>query len=530
MSKKSSGSGGQPVGACLRCPDGLDLPALQRGLAAAYQLRAADPERQSFIFHDTFDWRLWFAGRLLCQTGESVELVARGPGWPGAAAARQQLGPVWSRLAGEWPPGPVRDAVAPLAGPRALLPVAEIMAVEQAVEVLDRDHRVVFRCDLSEWSLSGNPAVPFCRLCRPRPLSEYPRAAAAVSRQLRALGLVEDVRGPVAEALDRLGRAPAPYTLRPAFGLAPADPAREAVRKIVPRMLALARSQESGIAADLDREFLHDYRICLRKVRSILTLLKDVYPPRETARLKRICGTLTRATNSLRDLDVLLLDHGVRRESLPEGLRGGLDPLLESLQAARRAEHERVRRYLESAAYRRRIEGLIAFFTQPDQLPVSPNSAAPILPLVSRRIFRRYRRILRESRAIHRRSPDSAMHAIRIQGKKLRYLLEFFGELFDPGELDGLLRRLRQLQYRLGRFNDCAVQQKSLLRYWQDLPPSTAAASALAVGGMVALLHHQQQRQRRRAEKALARFRAPKIRRRVRAVFKSRPARTASPV
>ena len=60
-----------------------------------------------------------------------------------------------------------------------------------------------------------------------------------------------------------------------------------------------------------------------------------------------------------------------------------------------------------------------------------------------------------------------AVHRLRIECKKLRYLMEFFAELFPKEEGSAVLRLLRRLQTRLGEFNDALVQQRSLMNYWE---------------------------------------------------------------
>jgi CHAD domain-containing protein len=73
--------------------------------------------------------------------------------------------------------------------------------------------------------------------------------------------------------LRQQGTAPRQYTLRPAFDLAPELPARETARRIIHKILGISRQNEAGIIDDIDTEFLHDYRICLRKIRSVLSLI-----------------------------------------------------------------------------------------------------------------------------------------------------------------------------------------------------------------------------------------------------------------
>jgi hypothetical protein len=70
--------------------------------------------------------------------------------------------------------------------------------------------------------------------------------------------------------------------------------------------LACARSNEHGIRQDLDPECLHEYRVNLRRIRSLLGLLKEVLDNDARKQLGYRFADLMRPTNALRDLDVML--------------------------------------------------------------------------------------------------------------------------------------------------------------------------------------------------------------------------------
>ncbi len=54
---------------------------------------------------------------------------------------------------------------------------------------------------------------------------------------------------------------------------------------------------------------------------------------------------------------------------------------------------------------------------------------------------------------------DEVVHQLRINCKKLRYLMEFFAPLFPENEIKTLIKALKLLQDNLGNFNDYSVQQ-----------------------------------------------------------------------
>ena len=293
----------------LQLPDGLDVFALGEGLQPVFQIRMFPPAHGKRSFYDTFEWTLWFNNMMLYHDGSSIVCSTMHQGWTGTTLAMEPSARGPDPFPSAWPAGPLRKQLENLVGLRALMPIAEINSSTRTVELLNEDHKVVCRFDVLSLFGAASQRMPYLRLCHIHPLRGYGQEAAAAVTRLLALGCTEIKVGPLEQALINSGRAPVPYTLRPVFDLRPEEPCREAVRDIVRRTLLLARQQEQGIVADIDTEFLHDYRICLRKIRSIFSLMKGVYPEAETARLKNQWGNMARVTNQLRDLDVYLLDH-----------------------------------------------------------------------------------------------------------------------------------------------------------------------------------------------------------------------------
>jgi len=269
-------------------------------------------------------------------------------------------------------------------------------------------------------------------------------------------------------------------------------------------MLEIAIRNVPGIMDDLDTEFLHDYRICLRKIRSVLSLVKDVYPVEGTLRMRKILGDLARQTNRLRDLDVYLLARDEYLGLLPPGLRPALDKMFEDFSTEREREVRRTVSKMRAPSFRRLLREMEVYFSE--ETPHEPSTAAdlPVRALVFRRIYKRYRKIREISAGIGVETPDEAVHQLRIECKKLRYLMEFFSELFPKEEGAAMQKLLRRLQSRLGEFNDASVQQKSLMNYWEQKRSGTEVA--LGLGGLVSILYHQQQQTRGLIVQAMEEF------------------------
>ncbi len=293
--------------------------------------------------------------------------------------------------------------------------------------------------------------------------------------------------------------------------LTPEMRADEATKRILRAQLAIITAYEPCVAQDVDPECLHKFRVAVRRSRSVLTQIKGVFPPAVTARFKRDLALVGRATNELRDLDVFLLDEARYRAMLPEKLAAGLEPLFAYLRQKRAAALANTLAFPNGAQYRQIMVEWQTFLHEPvPETPAAPHVAHPIYQVARKRIYKRYRRLVSQGMKILENAADEELHALRIEGKKLRYLLEFFQPLFPAAEIIYLIKQLKQLQANLGDFNDLQVQADFLLGAAADLPVTEESRPTLtAVGGLIALLHREQMRVKQAFAQTFASFAAP---------------------
>ena len=503
-------------------PAELEIEGVRAALEPAFGIRLGEPASAKATFFDTFEWGIWFGDRLLYQSNGQLRLCERDHDWIGDVrhvlpmAARHV-----PRFEWEFPEGGLRRELKPLLGIRGLTRVARLSVREQEIELLNETQKTVFRFDLANFFVDRESREPFYRLCHFRPMRGYEAEATKAAEILRTIGAREIGEGPLAKLLRERGKAPRRYTLRPTFDLAPDLPARETARRIIHKMLATARENEAGIVDDIDTEFLHDYRICVRKIRSVLSLIKGIYPEEKTEELRAAFAQFCEVTNRLRDLDVYLLAREEYTAMLPAAFRPALEGMFQDFARERRRALRKVVAHFGSPAYRAAIEAAEDFFARPSHLAETEVSQSPVGPLVARRIDKSYKRIVKIERSLGADTPDEAVHQVRIQFKKLRYLVEFFNELLPADETEYIEKQLRRLQNCLGRFNDYSVQQRALMNYWELKRKDTGNCDelALSLGGLVALLNHDQQAERERFHGTLDEFCTPQIARAVKATY-----------
>jgi len=483
-----------------------------------------EAEEKAIRFYDTFDYALLRSERVLIQHGNRVTLHAVADGWIGDQIASMPCRNLCPRFAWQISEPELRSQLQPLITIRAVTPVLECRLRSQLAELRNAEQKTVVRLLIESLS-DENGTQAEARFLHLLPLRGYDPEAEQALRLLRDHGFTDLDATPIEWSFAQLGHPVRHYTLQPRFSLEPSMPARHAANTIIHAMLGVARLNESGTIDDLDTEFLHDYRVALRKIRSVLSLLRGVYPDSETAEMKEKFGEFARRTNRLRDLDVYLLSRESYTGMLPEVLRPGLQQMFDDFAAERTSCQKQVVRNLKSKGYHRDLDRIGELLADPDQLPVSPNANVPIGEMAAAQIWRRYRKIRRLARHIHPGTEAAHIHEVRIQCKKLRYLLEFSKELFPAEVLGELTTQLRKLQNRLGSFNDCEVQQAALLEYQREHPGLTIEL-AMAIGGLVSLLHQRALDERGRIQKVLDAFCAKPVADRFKATF--RPAKPDS--
>lgn len=452
--------------------------------------RPATPVRVTLL--DTFDGRLRQAGGQLtrCADGgaERVE-------WTPPGGAPRVAVPTDEPVAFAWnlPDGTLRSVLSPILGVRRLLPLVEIAGRTQPFDVLDERGKVVarLRIDAARARLPESPDDQWASL----PIVLTAMSLRGYERECRELLPVLASRpGFAASPLDLQALALRATGAVPTFArfrveLDEGVRADAGMRQLLLALLDVIIANEKGVKEDLDSDFLHDFRVAIRRTRCLLGQIRNVLPPEATASFLAEFAWLGRITGPRRDLDVLLLAVRDWSTELPAA---GVKVLLSSLQKDQRAEHRLLSQRLEQRRYQTLIASWTAFLRQPPSLASDPPDAArALLDVTAQRAWRLYGRLRERASAIDGQTPEEAIHRVRIDAKKLRYVLDAVRSLHAERRLASPLEALARLQKVLGRFNDTHVQQRRLRQCRRALGASARSSAAVR-----AVLHGLDARQR----------------------------------
>lgn len=492
----------QPI--AWRLPDELSLEDFVAALEAQYSLQQEPLKQSKQTYFDTFDWRLYQKDLLLCREGSAWRLFdTNGVSKASLRAQRKTWCFSW-----DIPDSELRNILSGIIAMRALLPLVSFTLETTSFRVLNRDEKTVAQIVLRNQELdndSGGLSIVYLKPIRGY-TKEFDEIAAFLGRY-ESEGKVT-AGDELKAALQGTGRVPLDYSSKLDLHLDPAVEGRAAVKSIYSNLLATMLRNEQGIFDDLDSEFLHDFRVAIRRTRSALSLIKGTLEPEVETHFAKEFKYLGQITGPTRDLDVYLLMEDNYKARLPERLQEGLVYFFEDLAERRKKEQRKLVQALRSRKYKQIIGDWQKYLEGENAGGPSKNSAAEIGSLASKIIYKRFKRVLKDGRAIHADTPDENLHRLRIQGKKLRYSLEFFTSLYPEDKMVKLIKQLKVLQNNLGDFNDLSVQQDMLRHYLATIRPGSKRNKELtaSIGGLLTNLYHQHNQVRTHFEESFAVF------------------------
>jgi CHAD domain-containing protein len=305
----------------------------------------------------------------------------------------------------------------------------------------------------------------------------------------------------------------------PGTDLPPGVLADVGARQIHQALLRILVANEPGLRGNLDTEFLHDFRVAVRRTRSLLGQIKRVFPPEAVEHFSREFSWLGRLTGPARDIDVLvLLLRAQRAEIHPEDM----EALTTFLGQAQQREHKRVVEALSGRRYQRLLTDWSAFLKRPaPSYPDAGNAGRHLADVVAQRAWRLSRRIARSIETINEHTPAAHFHEVRLAAKKLRYLVDVTSAFYDAADLERILSALKKMQRVLGDFNDAQAQEQRLLECARALaaadgPPRTV----LALFHLANRCRARRDTLRRQVTDGLAKFRSRNTRSACRRAFK----------
>jgi CHAD domain-containing protein len=475
-------------------PDEYNQQQLAGALADHYVIKKERPVLKRTAIYDTFDWRLFNKSFVLYTSENKLflrKLFKNAIIHNGAITSPPVF--IW-----DFPDSELKEQLSPVLKMRALLKLIELHSRLTAHRILNQDEKTVARLIYEEIRpVRGKNAPVLATYLWLQPVKGYTKACQNITKHLEKAGFTvlkkEDI---YFKAMEAAGKSPGSYSSKLKIQLDPAMRSDEATKIILRYLLQIMKINETNLEKDLDTEFLHDFRVATRRTRSALGQIKSVFPKNIAGRFKKEFAFVGKLSNPLRDLDVYLLKEDAFKAILPPALRDDISPLFDYLRKNRSKALQKVIRGLKSKKYAQIMQNWESFLDEPVQdPPPASNANVPIITLARKRIYKQYRRIVKDGSRILENTEDEKLHALRIECKKLRYLMEFFSSLFPRKKINMLIAKLKTLQDNLGDFNDLCVQEKYLLNIAEELPAThqKSKKAQVAIGSLIGTLDREKQ-------------------------------------
>ncbi|MCF8382454.1 MAG: CHAD domain-containing protein [Chlorobium sp.] len=484
--------------------NGFDIESFLNSPTFPVRFRPEPGQKERRIFYDTFDWQFFNHGLAVAILGRKLSLIDLKSGIERSSIPFLSVPEHF--LPSLLPPGPLREELEAITDLRALLRRCTIDVEIFRTRILDSEDKTTgFLLWESCTLVRKGERVPVTGMLVIKPLKGFQDEAESLARhfeELQGNRSVTEFRELFTLFMHAAGQKINDYSTKISLSLQPADPVRKSAAELLLAALGVMKRNEGWIGKNIDTEFLHDYRVAVRRTRSVISRIGGIFEAETTETYRRAFRETGNRCNAFRDSDVYLLRESEYRAMLPLSLAGHIDAFFRDLRATRTSEQRRFSAFLRSKAYSDAIAGWERLLEETIANPYggSPPAAGlePTLSVARKHIAKAWKKVIRHGRAIPAEASDTELHTLRIDCKRLRYLLELFSSLFPGKTIGPVVRHLKELQDNLGMFVDLAVQQRYLLDRLDGMraKPSNPELAA-ALGGLVTLLHLRQEKARK---------------------------------
>lgn len=290
--------------------------------------------------------------------------------------------------------------------------------------------------------------------------------------------------------------------------------AAQALQVIGRACLSHLLANQEALQKQRSPESVHQMRVAMRRFRSALTVFRPALSAQDPqlATIRDHARWIADTLGEARDLDVFLseglssAEDALINAEVPAAL---FTPLRQELMARRTAAYERAITTAASPAFTLACLDLAEWIESGAWLTLNDEAAAsarnqPVAGFAAGILETRHRKILKRGHRFATLSA-AARHQVRIEIKKLRYSVDFFGALFPGKRTAPFADSLAVLQDQLGHLNDGAVAL-GLLQSLSEQVPGCALPAGL-VGGWHAAHRADALETARRSWKAFCRRR-----------------------
>jgi len=456
-------------------PRNTDTAAIIALLSGEGSVRAEAPVHGLRQWLDSHDWRVHGSGQMLERYGSAGRMRLRlsRPAEPGTVFETHS--PEHSGDVFALPSSVLQRRLAGTLGLRTLLARCEVSGTVQVLNVLDRREKTVVRAEIWRPRRRGDLFV------RITPLRGYAATARRLAKSLRrGDGARRDEPDPLLAAAATLDIAPGDYPPWQFTGLAADARTDDALMSLLAHYARIMDLNVVGMGKALDSEFLHQFRIGIRRSRA---LLRHSPGTLAAGRLRPLVDNLVwlgAQTSVVRDADVHALVFPDYIAALAPSDREALTPMMDLVADERMRAQCKFAATIDSHRFRSLWRAWLRFVSgRAPRASRQPMGRQPLCAVAPGFIAASARTVVRRGRRIDNKSAPQAYHDVRKSCKNMRYMIDAYGIVIPGKSLKQAVKSLKSLQELLGEHQDLDVHHGALRELHQvmartgDLPGET---------------------------------------------------------
>ncbi|MEK7349013.1 MAG: CHAD domain-containing protein [Candidatus Eisenbacteria bacterium] len=306
-----------------------------------------------------------------------------------------------------------------------------------------------------------------------------PGPVTALLWPLKGLGIPERLRvvariranadSKLASALAAAGLT-APERDERAYAADLGDRLLDVVWKTLARHFGRLAWNEPGTRLGVDLEYLHDMRVASRRLRMALEVFAGAIPEETRTRFAEDLRYIGRALGRVRDLDVGLERVAAMEVEATAEERAALSVFATGLAIRRNEQRVALVEALDSERYAGLMEAAREWIAVgPPRGATVPAGGAPAYHVAPRLVAEAEQALKAAYAEAERTMEPEALHAVRLEAKRLRYTLEFLAPVLGA-DATARAKRIVALQDFLGAHQDAVTLLARLRKYARTIP------------------------------------------------------------
>lgn len=260
---------------------------------------------------------------------------------------------------------------------------------------------------------------------------------------------------------------------------------RDAFKNVMHAGIKQLLANRPVILSGQDIEGVHLGRVAVRRMRAALASFKPALNEGAMEKARTELRWMQQELGPARDWDVFLEETIIPLQSrMPDN--SALKALTKMANAEKSAGYERAEALLASRRFAGSLLWLERWLLEED----GTAGSGRIADFAASRLNVRWKKARKLAGNDVLALPESTLHEVRIELKKLRYLAQLFKSLYPPERTRPYMRRLSAMQDCLGGLNDAVVQQELIDGLRDKGSPIGRTAQAIISGWHASNIEH----------------------------------------